>query len=210
MTKPIVFSEWVLEAIWLCIRASKRLIDTPHAPTKQAFLSQYTQVNPTPVFAWDDPVHGVTYQYDLRLNQVQLTPALKPYARAVVQLNNCLGEILPADLLSTDDNWEKAWFRAARHLDITSMRFLIDQGIDVDRVDENYSTALDYAVTPYGGSLEVVKLLVESGADLTHPANRVDLLIQAGLEGVMSSLEAIEARQIADYLNHMLMELRQV
>lgn len=203
----IVFTERVLEAIWGCFQASKRLMDTPYAPTKQAFLAQYTQLNPTPVFSWDDPVHGVRYQYDLRTNQVQLTPVLKPYARAVAQLNRRLGEVLPTDLLTTDDNWKKAWFRAARSLDIGSMRFIIEQGgIDVDRVDaDNYNaTALYHAVTPYGGSLEVVKLLVESGADLTHPANRVELLIEAGLEGVTSSLENTEVKKIAAYLQNAL------
>lgn len=205
MAKPIIFTERALETIWGCFQASKRLMDTPQAPTKQAFLTQYTQLNPPPTFSWDDLLHGITYQYDLRINQLQMTPALKPFTRALAQLNRRLGEVLPADLLTTDDHWTKAWFRAARSLNIGSMRFILEQGgVDVDQVDADSSTALYHAVTPYGGSLEVVKLLVESGADLTHPANRVELLIEAGLDGVTSSLENTEVKKIAAYLQHAL------
>ncbi|QMW01079.1 ankyrin repeat domain-containing protein [Spirosoma foliorum] len=200
--KPIVFSPRILKVIWLNFDFYGLFMNNPDAPSEETFQAYYEAHNQNSVFSWVDQPNGLTYQYDLSINQAQVTPAIEPHAERVTKLNKRLWELLPPELLDTNDNWKKAWLTAARKLDIATMRFIIEQGFNVDVVDEDGYTALYHAVTPYGGSYNVVELLVEAGADLTLPINNVDFLIKVGWEGVAGNGEASEAQSIAAYLRN--------
>ncbi|MVM33091.1 hypothetical protein GO755_23825 [Spirosoma sp. HMF4905] len=200
MDKPIVFSPRIRKSIWRNLEWYGLFMNNPDAPSEEAFQAYYEVPNQNPVFSWVDKFNGVTYLYDLSINQAQVTPSVEPQAEWVTKLNKRLWELLSPELLDPKDNWKKAWLTAAKRLDIPTMKFIIEQGFDVNVVDEDGYTALYHAVTPYGGSIEAVRLLVESGADLSMPVNNVDFLIKVGWEGVAGNGEASEAISIAYFL----------
>lgn len=194
------FTPRVLGVIWGNFEWYGLFMNNPNAPSEEAFQAYYAAANPDQPFSWTDKVNGVTYQYDLSINQVQVTPAIEPYSGWVDRLNKRLWEVLPPELLDTKDHWKKAWLAASKKSDIVAIWFIIEQGFDVNLADEDGFTALYHAVTPYGGSYKLVKLLVESGADLTLPNNTVDFLIKEGWANVAGNGEASEAMSIAAYL----------
>ncbi|GAB2579229.1 ankyrin repeat domain-containing protein [Spirosoma areae] len=176
------------------------MINNPDAPTEEVFLAHFAQANPNSAFFWTDKANGLTYLYDLSINQLQVTPSTEPYSGRVNEVNKQLWKILPPQLLDVNGDWEKAWFRAMGRLDIASAKFILEQGFDVNTTDEQGYTALMYAAGFFGGEFDLIKLLVESGANLNSPGNTVDELIELGQRSATSSAEASEARSIAAYL----------
>jgi hypothetical protein len=177
-------------------------MNNPDAPTEQEFLDFYAEPDPKSAFSWTDKANGLVYTHDLSINQVQVTPEQPPYSGRVNDANKRLWQYLPPNLLEPSPNWKAHWFTAARKLDIDTMRFIIEQGFDVNTTDEDGFTALYHAVLPYGGSIEVVRLLVESGADLTIPTNAPEFLIKEAWKFVAGVNEASEAISIAYYLRN--------
>jgi len=60
------------------------------------------------------------------------------------------------------------WREATRAGDLNRVSALLDQGADVDSLDEHGQTALMNAV--YRGDLELTQLLIQRGADLNRTA----------------------------------------
>ena len=201
--KRIVFTPRIIGAIWKILNWYGLFMDNPDAPSEKRFQAHYAESNANSTVAWTDKAHGVTYLYDLSINQAQVTPILEPDESLINRLNKRLWAVLPPDLLDTNDNWKAVWLKAAKRLDKDTMLFIIEQGFDVNVTDEYGFTALYHAVTPYGGSYDIVRLLVEAGADLALPNNTIDFLIKVGGEGVSGNGEASEAMSIASYLRSM-------
>ncbi|GAB3951278.1 hypothetical protein GCM10028805_31080 [Spirosoma harenae] len=199
-TERIIFSLRVLQAIWRNFDWYGLFMNNPDAPSEDVFLAHFAGSTPAPVFSWVDKANGVTYLYDLSINQVQVTPEKQPHTRRVDDLNKALWKFLPPDLMETADHWKSAWLVAARKLDIATMQLIIEQGFDVNVADEDGFTALYHAVLPYGGSYKAVKMLVESGADLTLPIHNVEFLIEEAWKSVGHNGDASEALSIAAYL----------
>lgn len=200
VVNPLVFTPRVQRLIWACLDRYGLFSNNPNAPSAAAFLAHYAASSPKPVFSWTDAANRVVYSYDLSINQVEVMPAPEPYSVWVNEGNRALWEIVPADLLDLKEDWKKAWFKAAKKLDVASLWFIIEQGFEVNARDDDGFTALFYVAGCYGGSLEIVRLLVESGADLTFPGNTTSVLIEVARTSATSSAEAHEARLIAAYL----------
>jgi hypothetical protein len=196
----MLFTTRILAEVWRCLSEHRLFSNNPDAPSEQHFLAHYRQADASPILIWTDKATEQEYVYDLSINQAQVTPSDKPYLTGVNQANRQLWEILPPELLEEKTDWKKAWRDAVQKLKIASIRFIIEQGFDVDTPNEQGNTALSLAAGFYGGDYDMVQLLVEAGADLTLPANTVDSLIWLAHKSATSSAEAHEARRIEHYL----------
>jgi hypothetical protein len=61
-------------------------------------------------------------------------------------------------------NYSKDFFKACKSKDLKTVKEYLDKGIDLERKNENGNTALMISSSPF--NLDVVKLLVENGANL--------------------------------------------
>lgn len=94
----------------------------------------------------------------------------------------------------------KSWFNAVDSLNKDTVRKFIEEGIEVNSLDENGENALFRAVYPYGGSLEIVKLLIDAGIDINIINKKGESAIQVGFAGVSAASEYAEMKNIETYL----------
>ena len=171
---PIVFTPRVLKRIWSTLRWKDVFRGNLDAPTEEEFIGHLTHTDANSMFRWSDQSNGLSYAYDLSINQVQVIPSKEPFSQQIEEANAWLWKFLPPELLDAPTDWSTLWFEAANRNDTARMEFILEQGFDVNTVDGYGQTALDYAVVPYGGSFEMVTMLVNAGVKL----ETVEQLIQ--------------------------------
>ena len=165
------------------------------APTEEEFIGHLTHTEANAMFRWSDQANGLAYTYDLSINQVQVIPSKEPFSQRIEEANTWLWKFLPPELLDAPTDWSTLWFEAANRNDTARMEFILEQGFDVNTVGEYGQMALDYAVVPYGGSFEMVTMLVNAGVKL----DTAEQLIQKAAETATSANEAGEQKRIAEY-----------
>jgi hypothetical protein len=191
----MIFTPRLLTVLWQGLYWHGLLKDNPDAPSKEAFIAHYTGAHPEMTLSWVDRAEGRSFLYDLSVNQAQVTPA-GPLAKEIDKLNKWLWKVLPPQLLEEPVDWHKHWFDPASHWDVPKMQVILDQGFDVNALDENGENALCHAVQPFGGSLAAVTFLVEAGIRLDN----IESIIRMGSESVTGPGEANEQHLIENYL----------
>ncbi|GAB3987303.1 hypothetical protein GCM10028807_07010 [Spirosoma daeguense] len=199
----LIITPRILEGIWKCLDWHGLFMQNLDAPSVDEFLAHYTHPVQCLTLEWADNLNRLTYLYDLSINQAQVTPAIAPYARRVNEANQYLWKILRPEWLEANGNWMPIWFKAAEYWDIAPIKFILEQGFDVNTIDESGKIALFYAVGPFGGRLELVELLAEAGANFNLPGNTIDILLERSQEGILGRIEMENAALIDAYLRNM-------
>ena len=193
---PTVFTPRVLKRIWSTLRWKDVFRGNSEAPTEEEFIGHLTHTDANSRFRWSDQANRLAYTYDLSINQVQVIPSKEPFSQRIEEANTWLWKFLPPELLDAPTDWSTLWFEAANRNDTARMEFILEQGFDVNTVDGYGQTALNYAVVPYGGSFEMVAMLVNAGVKL----DTVEHLIQKAAGSATSANEAGEQKRITEYL----------
>lgn len=102
--------------------------------------------------------------------------------------------------MGRENSTQDEWFAAVARRDTRTMGLLLLRGVDIDMRDAHGRTALFYAVVPDGGAPEVVKWLVDRGADV-HVRDRDGIDVLAwGSARIASGLEANKLAFVGDIL----------
>ncbi|GAB3708368.1 hypothetical protein GCM10027592_43420 [Spirosoma flavus] len=199
----LIITPRLLGILWKCLEWHGLFMNNPEAPSEAEFLTYYERPVQNPVFSWYNQAKQLTYRYDLSINQVEVTPLVQPESRWESDANQYLWKILPPEWLEANSNWKPIWFNAAERWEIAPIKFILEQGFDVNTVDEQGRAAIYYVVGPFGGRLDLVELLVEAGADLSLPNNTVDILLQRSQEGLLGRIEIENTSLITSYLQNL-------
>ena len=192
----MILTPRILKDIWNTLRWKDVFRENAEAPTEEEFVRHFSTVNLGPMISWSQPANGLIFAYDASINQVQVMPPREPFVQRVEEANKWLWKLLPPELLDAPLDWSNLWFAAANRNDVEKMKFILEQGFNVNTVDGYGQTALEYAVVPYGGSFEMVTMLVDAGANL----DTIEQLIGKAKGNATSANEAGEQIRIAKYL----------
>ncbi|MFH0818841.1 MAG: ankyrin repeat domain-containing protein [Patescibacteria group bacterium] len=98
------------------------------------------------------------------------------------------------------NNTDKDLFNSTKNGSSADILKLLKAGADINTRDEHGNTPIFYAVTPFGGDLNLVKFFVEHGADVNVKNKVGENLLAYGSKYVSSALENNMLSSIGDYL----------
>jgi hypothetical protein len=126
----MVFSPRVIRGIWHVLREEYVFVKNPDAPAVETFLAHYAVPGADPTFSWPDKGQGLTWSYDVTINQVQVEPFHYPCSWHANDANRALWKFLPPRLLEEPVDWTRRWVEATDAVDLAAMRFIREQGFD--------------------------------------------------------------------------------
>jgi hypothetical protein len=196
----MVFTPRFIKCIWNNLHWQYVFHQNPDSPTQEAFLAHYAASNADPGFSWSDRANGLTYLYDISINQAQVTPAIEPHAWRIKQANVNLWKLLPPRILEGPVDWTKLWFETAKLGDVQTLTFILEQGFDVNTQVQPADWTKMWFEAAKCANAEMMKFILGHGFDVntldqygrsalndavapfggSYPA--VELLVEAGIK----------------------------